>query len=125
MQGALAVFGLASCAHPIPPGTCFGGALRITLTLPDGGEAPLPVESRERVISMEPYANFPSDSFGVYQCAPMTGECRSITADPKQNYMALPQNIVFSVRAEAVPPEGLVVRADFKVLEQPVCTPEF
>ncbi|WP_056437051.1 MULTISPECIES: hypothetical protein [unclassified Caulobacter] len=122
--GALAVFSLAGCAHPIPPGTCFGGALRITLTLPDGGEAPLPAESRLQVISMEFHPDFPAEDHGVYRCAP-TGECRSITVDPKLKYMALPQNLLFFVKGEAVPPEGLVVRADFKVLERPACTPEF
>ncbi len=121
----LAVFSLASCAHRFPPGTCFGGALQITLTLPDGGEAPLPAESRLQVISMEANPNFPAEDHGVYRCAPATGECRSVTFDPKLNYMALPQNTVLHVKAEAVPPEGLVVRADFKVLERPVCTPEF
>jgi hypothetical protein len=123
--GALVAFSLASCTHPIPPGTCFGGALQITLTLQDGGEAPLPAESRLRVVSMEFYPDFPAEDHGLYRCAPVTGECDSITIDPALKYRALPQNMGFAVKAAAVPPEGLVVRADFKVLERPFCTPEF
>ena len=74
---------------------------------------------------MEYYPNFPLEDHGVYRCASVTGECRSVTVDPKLKYMSLPQNLLFHVMAVDVPPEGLIVRADFKVLEQPFCTPEF
>lgn len=120
----LAALVLGGCAHPLPPGTCSAGALRVTLSAPGGGEVALPPDQRQQVMPMWLWPDLGEEVHGTYRCEP-TGTCRSVTVDPKLQYMALPQNMIFYVRAADLPPEGMVVRADFKVLERPVCTPEF